>query len=130
MHRWREATMLSSRMRVRSRLERRKGLADLDDVGREHMPDLGAEVRRVVRYAGWNQKAITGVQRERRCVADLHSHGAAHDVAHLFPWVVMPAGRHPNRDLGQDLHDLPPGDRGSDALHLGSLQRLGELVAL
>ena len=42
--------------------ERGYRLPDLDDVGREHLPDIGAQIEGVVGYPGRDQEAFSGVE--------------------------------------------------------------------
>src|SRR3954453_3558269 len=113
---------------VTSHAERGDRLPDFDDVGRQHATGAGAEVERVVWCARRDQERIAGAQRERVAPLDIHPHRAGEDVADLLAGMHVPARRDALRDLGEDLHDLPAGDRGCAVLELGALELAGELV--
>ena len=103
-------------------------LADLDDVGGEHLSGAGAEVGGVVGHSGWDEEAVAGVEEERGLVLDLHLYGAGDDVADFFAGMGVPARGDPDGNLGADLDHFAAGDRQWAALDLGALECCRERV--
>ena len=73
------------------------------------MPGLGTDVECVVRGARRHEKRIAGPQGLRRPIVDHHLYGPGEDVTDLLAGVDVPARLDARRDLGEHLHDLPPG---------------------
>ena len=69
-------------------------LADLDDVGGEHLSGAGAEVSGVVGHPEWDEKAVAGVEEECGLVLDLHLYGAGDVVHGILPASLSRGGLH------------------------------------
>jgi hypothetical protein len=51
------------------------------------------------------------------------------DISEFFAGMGVPARFHADRDFGEHLHDLPPGDRRRAVLNLGAFERAGKRIA-
>ncbi len=83
----------------------------IEDVGGQHLAGLGADVERIVRFAGRHDEGVAGMQGERGLSLDRHSHRPGQDETDSFARVDVPARLDPRRDLGEDLDDVTAGDR-------------------
>src|SRR6185295_3784761 len=95
-------------------------LALLDDVGGELTTGDAAGIPRRMRRVGGNEEDVSGLERDRRLVADLILKRAFEDVDDLFAGVGVLAERHAGREVDAYLDGLASGCTEIVPLQVGS----------